>query len=474
MPKKSIYFTILLIVVLSCTFIISCDCSVDQRTAVTGVTLNRESAKIPTGSDKAIVATVYPADATNKRVIWSSSDPSVAKVDANGKVTGVAAGSATVTVKTADGGKTASCSVTVKANAMNIPLTLEFPEAGNVTLTKKGNPGEVLYSLDGGVNKAPAPFDDPIAVPADGRISFYRTLENNLSTNNYFTIRCDKECYVYGNVMSLIDASNYSTATEVYYCSFFQLFSANTKIISHPSKDLVLPAKTLAEYCYGYMFLGCTALEDAPTILATTLADRCFQSMFCGCSDLKEAPDLLATTMFDYSCNYMFSDCVSLKEAPELRATTLADSCYDSMFEGCTSLITAPELPATKMDVDCYLNMFTGCTSLATAPELPAEELARHCYYGMFEGCTSLTTAPKLPATTLAEGCYAEMFAGCSKLASITCLATDISADDCTSSWLADVAASGTFIKNPSMSTWPTDSEDGIPSGWTVQDYPTK
>ncbi|MBO6000510.1 MAG: Ig domain-containing protein, partial [Spirochaetales bacterium] len=477
MAKKSV-FLVLISILLLLAFV-ACENSVDDvfdpESPVTGVSLNRESTKIPTGSEKTLVATVFPVDVADKRVNWSSSNTSVAKVDANGKVTAVNPGSATITVKTVSGGKTASCNVTVKANARNIPLTLEFPEAGHVTLTKEGNPGTVLYSLDGGATKTAAPFDTPIEVPADGRISFYRTLDNNLSQHNYFTINCDEDCYVYGNVMSLIDSENFATETEVFECSFFELFYGNEFITSHPTKDLILPAETLADHCYAYMFLSCTALEDAPTILATTLADDCCISMFNDCSNLKMAPDLLATTAVSYCFHYMFSDCTSLEEAPELPATTLADSCYDSMFENCTSLKKAPALPATTMVEDCYLNMFAGCTSLTSAPELPSTSLFYHCYYGMFDGCTSLKEAPILPATTLAEGCYsemfsgctsleeapilpattltedcyAEMFSGCTSLSLITCLATDISAQDCTYNWVENVASTGTFTKAP-------------------------
>jgi hypothetical protein len=86
----------------------------------------------------------------------------------------------------------------------------------------------------------------------------------------------------------------------------------------------------------------------------------------------------------------------------------------------------------------------------------------------MFSGCTSLTTAPVLPATTLVNTCYYHMFYGCTNLNHVTCLATSITTMYCTSDWLYDVSASGTFVKNSSMSGWTTGA-NGIPSGWTVQ-----
>ena len=99
---------------------------------------------------------------------------------------------------------------------------------------------------------------------------------------------------------------------------------------------------------------------------------------------------LPATTLADNCYAYMFENCTSLTTAPELPATTLTFFCYSSMFVGCTSLTTAPKLPATTLETMCYNNMFMGCTSLTTAPELPATTLKFMCYYGMFRNCTSL------------------------------------------------------------------------------------
>ena len=204
--------------------------------------------------------------------------------------------------------------------------------------------------------------------------------------------------------------------------------------------------------------------------------DYIFTNLFNDCDRVNEClvtsaehMILPATTLTGYCYYYMFYGCTNLTTAPELPATTLASSCYGYMFRGCTSLTTAPELPSTTLAVTCYFSMFNGCTSLTTAPELPATTLTESCYNHMFEGCTSLTTAPELPATTLAKRCYQNMFQGCTSLTSITCLATDISASDCTSNWVQNVAASGTFTKAVSMTGW-TRGDNGIPSGWSVQD----
>lgn len=81
-------------------------------TAVTGVGVAPSTASVAVDETVTLTATVIPSTATNKAVTWSSSAEGVATVE-NGVVTGVSAGSATITVTTVDGGKTDTCAVTV-------------------------------------------------------------------------------------------------------------------------------------------------------------------------------------------------------------------------------------------------------------------------------------------------------------------------------------------------------------------------
>lgn len=176
-------------------------------------------------------------------------------------------------------------------------------------------------------------------------------------------------------------------------------------------------------------------------------------------------------TIPNNGCFYgLFDRFIQLTTAPKLGATTLTESCYAYMFNGCTNLTTAPELPVTTVPAYAYQQMFQGCTSLTTAPDLPATNLGNSSYEMMFLSCTSLTTAPVLPAKTIPTYAYDRMFQYCSNLNSVTCLATDISASMCTNIWLYDVAQSGTFTKDSSMTSWTTGTS-GIPTGWTVDDY---
>ncbi|MBR4749264.1 MAG: Ig-like domain-containing protein [Abditibacteriota bacterium] len=84
-----------------------------SSSVVSGVSLNYSKLTLEKGIVKKLTATVSPSTAENKAVKWTSSDPSVLTVDKNGRITTLAAGKATVTVKTKDGGFKAKCKVTV-------------------------------------------------------------------------------------------------------------------------------------------------------------------------------------------------------------------------------------------------------------------------------------------------------------------------------------------------------------------------
>jgi len=100
--------------------------------AVTGVTVSPTSKTIDQKEKLQLTATVTPSDATNKQVTWSSDKPAIATVDDNGKVTGVAQGTAVITVTTKDGGKTAQATITVTDQVVAVtdcdPYSYTFTE----------------------------------------------------------------------------------------------------------------------------------------------------------------------------------------------------------------------------------------------------------------------------------------------------------------------------------------------------------
>jgi len=84
----------------------------EEMIHVTSVSLDQSSLELSVGDTHKFVATVLPENATNKEVIWSSSDESVLTVT-DGVISAIKEGKATVTVKSKDGSKSANCEVTV-------------------------------------------------------------------------------------------------------------------------------------------------------------------------------------------------------------------------------------------------------------------------------------------------------------------------------------------------------------------------
>lgn len=302
-----------------------------------------------------------------------------------------------------------------------LPLTFKIISGGTINWLDIGGslPKTIKYRVNGGEWTTIVSSDPGSTInvsPGDvvefvGDNTAYGTASNsNLSTFSGSTAEFD----VYGNIMSMVDSTDFQQETAFTETRVFQKFFEGTGVRN--ASKLVLPVTTLTDYCYQSMFNGCTSLTKAPALPATTIS-------FCG---------------------------------------------YNGMFEGCTSLASAPALPATTLAYYCYATMFRGCASLTSVPALPATTLIEGCYSSMFMGCAGLTTAPELPATILVRSCYNQMFFGCSSLNYIKCLATDISANSCTYSWVTGVASAGTFVKDASADWSVKTGNNGIPSGWTV------
>ena len=108
----------------------------DHEVAVKNIMIDRDSLALQSGDTAQLAATVFPMNATNQRVEWSTSDKAVATVDETGCVTAVADGIATITATTVDGGYTANCLVTVGV-APDAPLVVwqaGFQEDGTIAV----------------------------------------------------------------------------------------------------------------------------------------------------------------------------------------------------------------------------------------------------------------------------------------------------------------------------------------------------
>ena len=115
-----------------------------KAVSVTEVTLDKTELTLTEGETETLTATVKPDNADNKKVTWSSDKTEIATVDGAGRVTAVKAGVAVVTVTTEDGGKTATCKVTVKAKT--VPVTGVEVNPWAVTLSVRGT-SKLSYTI---------------------------------------------------------------------------------------------------------------------------------------------------------------------------------------------------------------------------------------------------------------------------------------------------------------------------------------
>ncbi|MBQ1372143.1 MAG: leucine-rich repeat protein [Oscillospiraceae bacterium] len=102
----------------------SASCKVTVLQPVTGINLNKTTLTVDKGGTFQLVPTIKPSNASNKTVIWTSSNNSIAKVDSSGLVSGVNSGTATITATAADGsGVSQKCEVTVHVHNFNYEVT---------------------------------------------------------------------------------------------------------------------------------------------------------------------------------------------------------------------------------------------------------------------------------------------------------------------------------------------------------------
>ncbi|MBR4740324.1 MAG: leucine-rich repeat protein, partial [Bacteroidales bacterium] len=244
---------------------------------------------------------------------------------------------------------------------------------------------------------------------------------------------------------------NASSASQ--YLTFSSRGTTTVSLTNVGNNAPVLYYSTDAQTWTQWDYSGLTFTADAPLYICGDNP----QGFGTGNSSFRMSGDNVAVS----------GDIMSLINKDQAVTVIPSASCFYGLFYQCSALVSAPELPATTLTEYCYYNMFYGCSNLIEAPELPATTLAPWCYGQMFAACTSLVTAPNLPAETLVNACYYHMFQNSTSLEYVTCMATDISADEATTTWLEDVAATGTFVKAPN-SQWPIGSS-GIPQGWTVE-----
>ena len=283
-------------------------CSVTVKSAkipVTGVTLDKAAETLVAGATLQLTATVKPDNATDKSATWSSSNSSVADVDADGLVSAKSTGESTITVTTTDGGKMATCDVKVKEMGINIPdanfkayLVANFDNDGDkeisldeATAVKGIDCSEKsISSLEGiqyftSLTLLICYFNQLSSID----VSYNTALTDIFSNNNQLTsldvskntaltkLTCNDnqltsldvsnntaltELYCYNNQLTSLDVSN-NTALTTLYCSKNQLTSldvsnntALTELKCYNNRFTSLDASTMANQSNFILYCG--------------------------------------------------------------------------------------------------------------------------------------------------------------------------------------------------------------------------
>lgn len=386
---------------------------------VTGVTISETAATVADNHTYQLTAEVVPADSSVKRIIWSSSDESIATVDDTGLVKAYKVGNCVITATAADGGASASCNLEVVFDYTGIYLTTVTESEG----TRFNADDDIYYSMDGGVNWQF--LDDNDFTPATSvgqEILWKRNSDdyglNFSGTTGMFSLK--------GNLLSLQYGDDFKFKDELHVNVFQNLFKGCTGLTS--AEGLRIPVKRVSQGSLWGTFKDCTNLTSVYEYLFSTVEvvdNSGFRGMFQGCTSLTTDVHLYGTpgNYGYYSSYYAFQE----------------------MYEGCTSITSVTiDTPVVTNCTDTFNKAFKGCTSLQRVdiPNLRNIDTTQ-VFYEAFSGCTSLNYIRLLAESNVGAGDYSFK------------------------NWVAGVAADGTFVKSANATFW-TRGVNGIPEGWTV------
>lgn len=142
-----------------------------NEVSVVGLTLDKSAYTLGVGQSSTLIASVVPLTASNKKVTWSTSNSAIVTVDANGNIFGGMPGIATVTATSEDGGKTASCSVTVVTpvalTGISVKSTTKLSVNGTETLIVAFNPANATNTAVTWVSSDPT----TVSVDSNGKLT---------------------------------------------------------------------------------------------------------------------------------------------------------------------------------------------------------------------------------------------------------------------------------------------------------------
>ena len=299
-------------------------CTVTVRAvAVTGVTLDNPVLPLAIGTSSKLTATVTPANATNKAVTWTSDAPEVASVDQEGNVTAKKLGTAKITVTTQDGGKTATCTVTVQQQQVMVlhlgaikDIIINAKSEGDASISVKGC---AETSLESGTGATLHAIGDTVTL--QGIITELWCGENQLTALNVQDCTSLQKLDCDTNQLTVLNVQGCTNLKEL-KCSWNQLTSLNVQGL--PELQIL--------FCYGNQFSalnvqGLTNLRELYCISNDQLTTINAQ----GCTNLQRVDGYANHQLTEINVK----DCINLKVL----------NCYSNQLtainvQGCTNLQT--------------------------------------------------------------------------------------------------------------------------------------
>ena len=339
----------------------------DPTVYVVSIKLSASSIQLRSGEEQQLIATIRPSSATNKTLVWSSSNESVATVDQNGVVRGIKAGNAVITATTCDGSNiSATCAVIVSVS----------PTDGTA------------YAV----------------LTDDGDLIFFRSIKkySNLANTTVTDIN-GKD--MQGIVFTNVESGSHDWTKSKY----------NKDII----RVLVADNTTICPTTMESMFEELTVVQSIDLNGFNTSSVTNMQFVFYDCSSLKKLNINDIDTSSVTSMWGMFYNCNSLTNLDVSGFNTSNVNNMAGMFEECSSLINLNLSNFNTGKVTSMNCLFSQCNALSSLNLTNIDTQNVTDMSGMFEDCTSLTSLDVSHFDTSSVTDMYSMFNGCHSLKSL-------------------------------------------------------
>lgn len=330
----------------------SCKVIVTKKSIpVSSIRFDNQQVHIKVGDSAALSYTVEPENATTDDLAWTSSDESIATVDQNGTVTAVSPGRVTITVKTADGSRSASCSINAydgdKAILSSWLLSSMDANYGYKSLVFNVNTDkttENLWYREDEVGFAPVYYE------MDGStLTLYTSAECYVPVSStLFAGKENLESVDLGN----IDFSGLESA-QAMFSRCIKLKSVNFRGTDFSNVK-----------SFKSMFASCISLESLDLTGLDTSGAENMLTMFIGCTALKTLDLRGFNTSNVKDMSFMFEECTSLESVDLSSFDTRNVKNMSGMFYHCSSL---ESLDLTNFDTSNVVDvsvMFSRCNKL--------------------------------------------------------------------------------------------------------------